>query len=115
MAVASWSPPCTTPATAPVRLQAQGCRHGGTGPPWLEERNAALVDLARRRGALVADVQGHFLGHGVHAGDPTAPDSRPANRDLWYCGLIEPNAWGAHHIRAAWWQAINDSGWRPPR
>jgi hypothetical protein len=22
---------------------------------------------------------------------------------------------GSHQIRAAWWQAINDSGWRPPR
>jgi hypothetical protein len=61
----------------------------------------------------VADVHGRFLGHGLSAGDPAAPDSRPANRDLWYCGLIEPNAWGADQIRAAWWQTITDSGWRP--
>jgi lysophospholipase L1-like esterase len=84
------------------------------GPVLVQQLNAALIDLAERHGALVADVHIRFLGHGVHAGDPTTPDSHPANRDLWYCGLIEPNAWGAHQIRAAWWQAINDSGWRPP-
>jgi lysophospholipase L1-like esterase len=88
-------------------------------PPWLDgpalvqQLNAALIDLAERHGALVADIHGRFLGHGVHAGDPTIPDSHPANRDLWYCGLIEPNAWGADQIRAAWWQTINNSGWRP--
>jgi hypothetical protein len=84
------------------------------GPTLVQELNATLIDLAERHGALVADVHGRFLGHGVHAGDPTIPDSHPANRDLWYCGLIEPNAWGAHQIRAAWWQAINDSDWQLP-
>jgi lysophospholipase L1-like esterase len=84
------------------------------GPAAVEQLNAALIDLAERHGAIVADVYSRFLGHGVHAGDPTIPDSRPADRDLWYCGVIEPNAWGAHQIRAAWWQAVNDSGWRPP-
>jgi hypothetical protein len=44
---------------------------------------------------------------------PTTAESRPPNRGLWYCGVIEPNAWGAHQIRAARWQALNDSGWRP--
>jgi lysophospholipase L1-like esterase len=93
----------------------------GSGlPPWPEapalvhELNAALADLAQRHGALVADVHGRFLGHGVTAGDPSIADPRPTNRDMWYCGVIEPNAWGAHQIRAAWWHALTDSGWRPP-
>jgi lysophospholipase L1-like esterase len=83
------------------------------GPELVQQLNAALVDLAERHGALVADVHGRFLGHGVSAGDPTTPESRPANRDLWYCGLIEPNAYGADQIRIVWWQTITDSGWRP--
>jgi hypothetical protein len=62
----------------------------------------------------VADVHARFLGHGVNAGDPAQPDARPDNRRLWYCGLIEPNAWGAHEIRSTWWQALHDSGWQPP-
>jgi lysophospholipase L1-like esterase len=88
-------------------------------PPWPEGSeavralNAALVEVARRHGALVADVHRAFLGHGAATGDPAQPDPRPADRNLWYCGVIEPNAWGAHHIRAAWWQALADSGWRP--
>lgn len=84
-------------------------------PPWPEGSaavralNAELGRLADRYGAVVADVHAAFMGHGVASGDPTQPDPRPANTDLWYCGLIEPNAWGAHHIRAAWWQALLNS------
>jgi lysophospholipase L1-like esterase len=82
-------------------------------PPWPEGSsavrflNAALSRLAHRHGAVVADVHAAFLGHGTTSGDPGQPDPRPANRDLWYCGLIEPNAWGAHHIRATWWRALD--------
>jgi lysophospholipase L1-like esterase len=90
-------------------------------PPWPEGSaavralNAELSLLADRHGAVVADVHAALLGHGVAIGDPAQPDPRPANGDLWYCGLIEPNAWGAHHIRAVWWQALLDSGWTPPQ
>jgi len=28
-------------------------------------------------------------------------DPPPADRDLWYCDIIEPNAWGASGVRAA--------------
>jgi lysophospholipase L1-like esterase len=81
-------------------------------PPWpdvldrLAELNQALRALAAAHGALVADVHARFLGHGLAAGDPTQPAARPADRDLWYCGLIEPNAWGASEIRAAFWEAL---------
>jgi len=84
------------------------------GPAVVAALNARLFDLADRHGAVLADVHGSFLGHGLNAGDPAQPESRPSNRDLWYCGLIEPNAWGAHHIRATWWQALLRSGWPPP-
>lgn len=92
----------------------------GALPPWTDgpalvrALNAALTELAERHGAVVADVHGGFLGHGVRAGDPGQAQARPANRDLWYCGVIEPNAWGAHAIRSTWWQTLDDSGWRPP-
>jgi lysophospholipase L1-like esterase len=93
----------------------------GSGlPPWpdapalVQALNATLRDLAERHHALVADVHGRFQGHGVTVGDPATTDARPDNHDLWYCGVIEPNAWGAHQIRAAWWQALHNSGWRPP-
>jgi lysophospholipase L1-like esterase len=81
-------------------------------PPWpdaldrLTELNQALRALAAAHGALVADVHARFLGHGLAAGDPTQPAARPADRELWYCGLIEPNAWGASEIRAALWEAL---------
>jgi lysophospholipase L1-like esterase len=39
-------------------------------------------------------------------GNPAQPDSRPADRDLWYCNVIEPNAWGASAVRAAFWEAL---------
>lgn len=87
--------------------------------PWLDgpymvwQLNTVLRGLAERHGAVVADVHGRFLGHGMNAGNPSGFASRPNNRDLWYCGNIEPNAWGANQIRAAWWQAIDDAGWTP--
>ena len=76
----------------------------------LAELNQALRMLAREHGALVADVHDRFLGHGLAAGDPAQPDPRPPNRDLWYCGLIEPNAWGASEIRATFWEALATTG-----
>ena len=85
-------------------------------PAWPEslelvaELNRALRVLAADHGALVANVHTRFLGHGLAAGDPTQPAARPANRDLWYCGLIEPNAWGASEIRAAIWETLAFAG-----
>ena len=81
-------------------------------PPWpdgvalIAELNAALRGAAADGGAAVADVAGEFLGHGVLAGDPRAGEPRPAQRDLWFCHVIEPNAWGASGVRAAFWSAL---------
>ncbi len=64
------------------------------GPALVRALNAALTDLAQRHRAIVADVDARFLGHGVHAGDPAQPDARPTNRQLWCCGVIEPQRLG---------------------
>jgi flagellar motor component MotA len=49
-------------------------------------------------GVLLAEVYGHFLGHGV-----TAPE---ADRWYWRRSLIEPNARGANEIRRVWMEAL---------
>jgi lysophospholipase L1-like esterase len=81
-------------------------------PPWPEALallaglNRVVRALAAEHQALVADVHARFLGHGLAAGDPTQPAARPTDRGLWYCGLIEPNAWGASEIRASFWETL---------
>ncbi|WP_328473502.1 GDSL-type esterase/lipase family protein [Actinoplanes sp. NBC_00393] len=92
-----------------------GVLPGGGLPAWpdgsglLAELNTVLTAAAGRHGALVADVHAHFQGHGAAAGDPAQPDPRPVNRQLWYCGVIEPNAWGAHEIRTVWWRTLREA------
>ena len=81
-------------------------------PPWPEavavlgELNDALRAVAQRHGAAVAEIAQRFQGHGVLAGDAARPDPRPDDRDLWFCSVIEPNAWGASGVRAAFWDAL---------
>jgi lysophospholipase L1-like esterase len=73
----------------------------------IEELNERLRAVAAREGATVAEIGKQFRGHGLLAGDPTRPDPRPADRDLWFCHLIEPNAWGAGGVREAFWAAMH--------
>ncbi len=81
-------------------------------PPWpdavavIGELNDTLRHVAGEHGARVADIHGTFLGHGLSSGDPRTAAARPAGRDLWYCSVIEPNAWGADGVRAALWAAL---------
>jgi lysophospholipase L1-like esterase len=74
--------------------------------------NTNLRRVADRHRVAVADIHAKFLGHGLVAGDPAQTDPRPADRDLWYCNVIEPNAWGASAVREAFWEAI---GFPTPR
>ena len=82
-------------------------------PPWpdvvdvLAELNTTLRAVAAAHAAVVADIHGRFLGHGLRAGDPGQPSARPADRALWFCNIIEPNAWGADAVRAALWDALD--------
>ena len=90
-------------------------------PPWpdvvdvIAELNAALRAVAAEHGARVADVHGRFLGHGLAVGNPAQQDARPRDRALWYCGIIEPNAWGADGVRAAFWAALHGEHACPPQ
>jgi lysophospholipase L1-like esterase len=87
--------------------------------PWSEaselvrELNDALRAVAAAHDVAVAEVHQRFLGHGLSVGDPSQAEAEPANRSLWYCGTVEPNAWGASEVRAAFWQAL-DGPWRVP-
>ena len=71
------------------------------------ELNDGLRRVAGRHGATVAEIGERFRGHGLLAGDPTRHEPRPAARDLWFCSLIEPNAWGAGGVREAFWDAVH--------
>lgn len=74
----------------------------GTGPLPLEVlhgMNARIAALAEGTpGVALADVHGHFHGHGV-----SAPE---ADRWYWRRSLIEPNARGASEIRRVWRDAM---------
>ncbi len=84
--------------------------------PWpgaldgIAQFNETLRALAAEHGALVADIHGHFRGHGLRAGNPAQWEARPKARDLWYCGVIEPNAWGADGMRAIFWDTLQTAG-----
>jgi lysophospholipase L1-like esterase len=95
------------PSDGTGRVPGSGLPDWPRGPHWIRSLNTALADLARRHRAVLADLHSHFHGHGSTAGNPAQTDPRPAVRDLWYCGVVEPNAWGAHEIRRSWWQSIN--------
>lgn len=81
-------------------------------PPWpqvvevIAHVNTELRRLAGRHGVAVADIHLKFLGHGLASGNPAQGDPEPADRDLWYCHVIEPNAWGASAVREAFWGAL---------
>ena len=121
LATGPGDPPRTVLTTVYDPSDGTGAVPGGVLPPWpdgprlVSALNDVLAELAGRHGARVADAHAHFRGHGAHAGDPGQPDPRPANRDLWYCDIIEPNAWGAHEIRRTWWQTLDQAGWLPGR
>ena len=81
-------------------------------PPWpdavqvITDLNEALRSVASRHDVAVAEIGEHFRGHGVLAGDAARSDPRPAERDLWFCSVIEPNAWGANGVREAFRAAM---------
>jgi lysophospholipase L1-like esterase len=82
-------------------------------PPWpdgvavIGELNDALRGVAGDAGAAVAEIAAEFAGHGVLAGDVRTSAARPSQRDLWFCSVIEPNAWGASGVRAAFEAALH--------
>ena len=73
----------------------------------LARLNEALHAVAAEHSARVADIHGLFLGDGLSRGNPAQSDPRPPDRELWYCDVIEPNAWGASGVREAFWNALD--------
>jgi lysophospholipase L1-like esterase len=73
--------------------------YGALPLEYLDRFNQQVREAARTTGAVLADVQRDFLGHGV-----TAPEQE---RWYWRRNLIEPSARGASEIRRAWWAAVN--------
>jgi len=82
-------------------------------PPWpnivdvLTELNDGLRAVAEEHRARIAEIHDRFLGHGLTIGNPAQSQPRPDNRALWYCNIIEPNAWGADAVRASFWHALH--------
>ena len=67
---------------------------------WLADYNLQLrVAAADTDGALLADIHGPFLGHGL-----TAP---PDERWYWRGSIIEPGARGASEVRRVWWDCLD--------
>lgn len=65
----------------------------------LDSLNQAIRKIASGTpGVLLAEVYGHFLGHGM-----TAPE---ADRWYWHRDPLEPNARGASEIRRVWMEAL---------
>ena len=82
-------------------------------PPWpevvdvLAELNDGLRAVAAQHHTRIAEIHDQFLGHGLTVGNPAQSKPRPRNRALWYCNVIEPNAWGADAVRASFWHALH--------
>ncbi|MGD2062677.1 MAG: SGNH/GDSL hydrolase family protein [Nitrospirota bacterium] len=68
----------------------------------------ALTDGDRVR---LADIHGHFLGHGNHHDDPANPYHDAADPTSWFTETIEPNARGASEVRRLFWQTLAEAGW----
>ncbi len=61
----------------------------------LHAYNDAVAEIAAQEGCLLADIHGHFLGHGT-----AVPDR--AERWYWEGSIIEPSARGASEVRRLW-------------
>jgi lysophospholipase L1-like esterase len=68
--------------------------------------NDEVRKLAAPPQLRIAEIHKHFLGHGIHAKDPSNPYFHPEDPSLWYVLTIEPNSRGAHEIRALFWKAL---------
>jgi lysophospholipase L1-like esterase len=65
----------------------------------LDRLNESIRTIAHGTpGLLLAEIYGHFLGHGVTASE--------VDRWYWRRSLVEPNARGASEIRRVWMEAL---------
>jgi lysophospholipase L1-like esterase len=84
------------PTDGTGRLEGHTLRREEMG--WLARFNGGIADLCQWRGAALADIHRHFLGHGV-----TAPEDE---RWYWRGSIIEPSARGASEVRRLWLRGL---------
>ncbi len=70
----------------------------------LHAYNDAVAEIADQEDCLLADIHGHFLGHGTTVKDR-------AERWYWEGLIIEPSARGASEVRRLWLRCL---GAEPP-
>jgi len=85
---------------------AMGIAPWPTALSWIRSFNETIRQLASAHGATLVDTYAAFQGHGLKVGAPSQSEARPENRELYYCGVVEPNAWGASALRGLWWDAL---------
>jgi lysophospholipase L1-like esterase len=73
--------------------------------------NDAIRSLADGERVHVADIHGHFLGHGNYHADPANPHHDAADPSPWFTEAIEPNARGASEVRRVFWRTLIEAGW----
>ncbi|OGQ89042.1 MAG: hypothetical protein A2289_18685 [Deltaproteobacteria bacterium RIFOXYA12_FULL_58_15] len=91
--------------------------NAGVGlPPWpdgfdvLALYNQQIEQIALATGAVLVDMRAAMLGHGIHFDDRSNPYYDAGDPTYWYCqNLEDPNDRGYHAIRAAFWQAIEET------
>jgi hypothetical protein len=80
------------------------------------KRVVALAREDERERVLHFNGVVRLLERGRGNGDQTIEAAQlgrrpcPRDRALWYCNIIEPNAWGADAVRAAFWTALQAHG-----
>jgi len=90
----------------------QGHLPGNGFPLWKDSMsvlalfNRTIAEVSRDFPVYLVDTHAHFLGHGLQAGDPGLGWGRANDESVWYTGLVEPNARGAHELRRLFWQAF---------
>jgi lysophospholipase L1-like esterase len=77
-----------------------------TALEWIGQFNAVIESEANAHNCHFIDLHQRFLGHGLSVGSPQQSLPMPDNLLLWYCGIIEPNFYGAQAICAAWIEAL---------
>jgi len=65
----------------------------------LDGYNDAVAEIAAEEGCLLADIHGHFMGHGTTVKDR-------AERWYWQGLIIEPSARGASEVRRLWLRCL---------
>jgi lysophospholipase L1-like esterase len=87
------------PSDRTARIRGVFEEHGAMPLRALDSLNQAIrATAAGTPGLLLAEVYGHFLGHGM-----TVPET---DRWYWRRAPLEPNARGANEVRRVWMEAL---------